>query len=281
MSGLGEGSTSVFDDSLEKIAGYIAGLCERGRPYREYRLPPGREDALHEIVAKVGPGANPGIILRSDTFVELGNPSAGSCACLLWTNDCSRVDDGRIRVIGSDVPESAGKSLAFGQVVMVAGSSLGPEQHPSLEQAQYVADQVEGYMVKTASRNMWGRVSKEAGAKGFDFKTLGGALRVLVKDAAAEVEAVEVLFVTSSKEDVAALASIAGKVRQAAETVVKEHWKARGYDLDCDLSCASCDDKGVCDDIRDVVATIKKNLRRRESGERAGNGERSDDKSVA
>ncbi len=252
---------AAFDDPLQKVADYLAGLKAEGRDAKEFLGTGDTEEVAAGLPVSVGPGANPGIVLRSDTFVELGSPQAGSCASLLWTDDASRVSDGRITLTGPDISESEGQSLPFGQVLIVGGSALGPEQHPSLEQAQYVADQIEGYMVKTASRNMWGRVSKGAAAKGFRFETLGRALIVLMRRAVPEVEAVEVHFVTSTKEDVLALAPIAAQVREIADDVVKEHWKARGYDLDCDLSCASCDDKGVCDDIRDVLGTIKKNLK--------------------
>jgi hypothetical protein len=64
----------------------------------------------------------------------------------------------------------------------------------------------------------------------------------------------EVIFVTSSREDVLALGGVAQEVREIGAEIVKEHWKAKGYDLDCDLDCRSCHDKEVCDDIRKVAA---------------------------
>ena len=38
---------------------------------------------------------------------------------------------------------------------------------------------------------------------------------------------------------------------------MKENWKARGYDLDCDLDCELLPDKDVCDEIRDVIAATE------------------------
>ena len=71
----------------------------------------------------------PGIILRGDTFVELGNPEPGSCAFLLWTDNPSLVRDGKITLIGPDIQESPGASLPFAQVLMVGGTGLGREEH--------------------------------------------------------------------------------------------------------------------------------------------------------
>jgi len=63
-----------------------------------------------------------------------------------------------------------------------------------------------------------------------------------------------VVFVTTAREDVLALNEIAREVQEVGTKLVKEHWKARGYDLDCDLDCRSCSEKAVCDDIRKVIA---------------------------
>jgi CO dehydrogenase/acetyl-CoA synthase beta subunit len=206
----------------------------------------------------VGPNANPGIVLRGDTFVELGNPQAGSCAALLWTGRPSLIRDGRITVLGPDIPESAEASLPFGQILMVGGECLAHEDHEKLQQAQHVADQIEGYMVRSASQNLWSRVSRDAAAKGFDFETLGRALMNLVKSGAPAASAVEVLFVTTSKADVGRLDEVVSGVREIGREILKENWKARGYDLDCDFDCASCKDQAVCDEIRDLIVARRK-----------------------
>jgi hypothetical protein len=68
----------------------------------------------------------------------------------------------------------------------------------------------------------------------------------------------EVLFVTSSKDDVNELSNVASSSKTVGSEILKEAWKARGYDVDCDFDCASCHDAEVCDDIRDVLVTLKK-----------------------
>jgi CO dehydrogenase/acetyl-CoA synthase beta subunit len=146
-------------------------------------------------------------------------------------------------------------------VLIAAGEGLKPEDHEKLQQAQHVADQIEGYMVRTTSENVWGRVSVDAAAKGFDFETLGRALMGLVKAEAPAVSAMEILFVTSSKEDVKRLNGIVSEVKEIGSEILKETWKARGYDLDCDYDCASCTDQTVCDDVRDVIVAQKKKIK--------------------
>jgi len=140
----------------------------------------------------------------------------------------------------------------------VGGDDLDQEDHEKLQQAQHVSDQIEGYMVRSASQNLWSRISRDAAAKGFDFEMLGRALMDLVKTGVPAVSAASVLFVTTSKEDVKRLDGIVSGVREIGRDILKENWKARGYDLDCDFDCASCKDQEVCDEIRDVIVARRK-----------------------
>jgi len=257
---------ATFDEYVKKVAAYVEDLRSRGKSVRQITCPPLLAASTEGLPIRVGEGANPGIILRSDTFAELGNPEAGSCALVLWTDDPALVRDGTITVIGPDIPESAGASLPFGQVLLVGGRELTVEEHQTLSQAQYVADQIEGYMIKSSSRNLWGRVSKDVAAKGFCFEMLGRALTAIYKSTSPKVEAMEVVFITSDKEDVLRLGEIAGEVQEVSTEIVKEHWKARGYDLDCDLDCKSCSEKAVCDDIRDVISAKARKQRESTGG---------------
>ena len=245
---------ATFDEQIREVARYVDEMRARGRTVREFSAPSAAAALRAGLPISLGPGASPGIILRGDTFVELGNPQAGSCALLLWTDNPALVNDGEITLVGPDIRESAGASLPFGQVIIAAGSKLGVEDHQVLDRAQYVGDQIEGYMVRNSMRDVWGRVSKAAAAKGFSFAVLGRALMFFFKSSQPRVEAVAITFVTSAKEDVIHLRAVADRVRTASAEIVKEQWKARGYDLDCDLDCRSCRDREVCDDVRKVIA---------------------------
>jgi len=244
-----------------------------GWPTREFAVPSSVEALTQGLPIRVGPGANPNIILRSETFVELGDPTVGSCAFVLWTDTASLIRNGRITLIGPEIQEAGGKCLPFGQIVLVGGKDLGPDDHQSVGQAQYVADQIEGYMIRSTSRNIWSRVSKDAAAKGFCFEALGRSLMAIYRSSLPKVEAMEIVFITSSKEDVLHLNDFATEVREISANIVKEHWKARGYDLDCDLDCRSCRDKDVCDDIRKIIAARLRNERDAATGSPLASGE--------
>ena len=252
---------AAFDRYIADVFGYCESLRQRGGTFKRFDCPEPPEQIRAALPIATGAGANPGIILRGDTFLELGNPTAGSCSCLFWTDDPSLIHDGRISVFGPDIPESEGASLPFGQVLMLAGADLLPKDHERLQQVPIVGDRIEGYMVRSAAENVWSRVSRDAAARGFDFEMLGRALLSLVRSETSGVTAMEVLFVTSSKEDVKELSRVASSSRIIGSEILREAWKARGYDVDCDVDCESCHDSEVCDDIRDVLVTLKKNAR--------------------
>lgn len=249
---------AIFDVYIKMTAEYTDELREKGRNVKELDCPTVLSELKEGLPIRVGPQANPGIILRGDTFVELGHPQAGSSGFLLWTKDLSLIRDGRVTLIGPDIQESSEGSLPFGQIVMVAGEELEEKDHEMLIQGQYIADQIEGYMVKSSSRNIWSRVSKDGAAKGFCFETLGRALMAIFKSEILKVQAMEIIFVTSSKDDVRRIDDLAAQVQKISKEIVKETWKVRGYDIECDLDCSSCNDKPVCDNIREVLAERKR-----------------------
>ncbi len=259
---------SVFDAYIRKVAEYVEALHENGLEAKVFSRPGAPERISGGLPVRVGPNAHRGIILRSDTYLELGNPLAGSCAFVLWTDRSSLIEDGRITLLGPDIPESAGESLPFGQVLIMGGGGLSVKDHESLVQYQYVSDQIEGYMIKSAPDRVWSRVGKEAADRGFDFETLGRALMAIVKSAEPRVEAMEIVFLTTGKEVVQGLEKIAAQIRKIGKEIVKENWKIRGYDIECASDCRSCPEKRVCDDIREVIAVRKKGSKGKDRGER-------------
>ena len=249
---------SVFDAYIQKVAEHVDALRRDGLETKEFSCRDSPDQIKERLPVRVGPNAHQGIILRSDTYLELGNPLAGSCAFVLWTDKPSLIRDGKITLLGPDIPESANGSLPFAQVLIVGGEDLTDRDHESLVQHQYVSDRIEGYMIKSAPDRVWSRVSKEAARKGFDFETLGRALMGVVKSEEPRVQAMEILFVTVSKEAVQGLGNVAVQVRKISKDIVKENWKIRGYDIECASDCSSCGEKAVCDEIREVLSIKKK-----------------------
>lgn len=250
----------VFDAYINKVSEYIEGLAIEGRTVRRIKVPSSVSGLRDGLKVKVGPSANPNIILRSDTFLELGSPEVGSSSFMLFTNDCAKVNDGRVTIIGPDIPESEGKSLPFGQIIILGGKTLDARYYDALTNAGFVGDMIEGYMVRSLTRNVWSRVGNAAAEKGFDFEMLGRALMTIYKEAQPSVESMEVVFITTNVLDLNKLDEIAVQVTKISREIVKENWKIKGIDIDCELDCSTCGDKSVCDDIKEVLNVRKSRI---------------------
>lgn len=186
------------------------------------------------------------LVLAADTGVELGSPREESVSFALWSESDHAVRDGGITLIGPDLGEAGCRDLPYGKVVMVSGAGFDGEndydRYRELERARYDVD-LEGYMIRAASlyQKEWVRISREALKKGLSFRVLGGALIGRLR----KIEFVrnaEVLFVTSSAEDVRKLKAFAGKAAVLVGAMSKIFEETQ---MDCD----ACEYQPVCDEV--------------------------------
>jgi len=199
-------------------------------------------------------GAGRNVVLAEDMAVELGNPQNDSSSSLLWTEHPDLVTDGRITLIGPDIPSGSGSSLPFGKVMLVHVSGFDEdntyERYKEMEAVRYAVD-LKGYMIRAVSQYQreWSRISRDAVQKGFSFEILGGVLRneYLKKD---YVRAVEMIFVTSNTDDVRELKEITknvGRTINAMDKMLNE------MDSDCD----ECEYNDVCDEVEELKGMKK------------------------
>jgi CO dehydrogenase/acetyl-CoA synthase beta subunit len=228
---------------------YIEQKKQKGETVIEIDAPV-EVDALREgLPIKVGPGANRRIILEEDTFVELGSPGTASCAFVLFTDEISFVRDGRITLIGSDIPSSQEKKRPFAQVITIASTNYSDHNYTLAERTQFVSDQIEGYMIRSVSQRLWSRISYEAWQKGFGFEILGRALMSIYRARLDFVDAIEILFVTSSKGAVLELTQIASGVKKITREI--KEIKKKEY-INPEL-CKECDYEKICEEIKEMV----------------------------
>ncbi|PKN38029.1 MAG: hypothetical protein CVU62_09970 [Deltaproteobacteria bacterium HGW-Deltaproteobacteria-2] len=199
-------------------------------------------------------GAERNVVLAEDMAVELGNPQNYSTSSLLWTEHPDGVMEGRITLIGPDIPLCSGSRLPFGKVVLVQVSGFDEgntyERYKEMEAVRYSID-LKGYMIRAVSQYQreWSRISKEAVQNGFSFEILAEALRneYLKKD---YIHAVEFLFVTSSADDVGELQEITKNVSRKISALNK---MLSEIDSDCD----ECEYNDVCDEVEELKGMKK------------------------
>ncbi|MCU0690226.1 MAG: hypothetical protein MUF54_02370 [Polyangiaceae bacterium] len=196
----------------------------------------------------------PEIVLAADVAVELGPPALPSCALLLTTGNASVLSPGRVTVVGPDLQQVApGARLPFAQVIALA---VAPGARPdpfSLENTQYLTHRLPGYMARSIPGRLWIRVSRCAHASGLTLLTVGRLLLHTYLAKFPELVAGEVLFVTSSSDDVQAFAPLALEAQVVAGLHRRLALSPEG-DLSCtELTCDACHEKPVCDGLRDML----------------------------
>jgi len=245
---------ALFDPYFALMRDYEDDLRIKGRIVRSWSADQSRPAEDDETQTKST------LILKEDTAVELGGPATAGTTFLLWTNDVSLVSDGRVSLIGPDITETTEPVIPFGQVMLVAGSSLNKELQPRLERDLRDAEGVPGYAVRSTGGRIWSRVSQQARDNGFSLRRLGSTVLSQLRRKQAAVTAAEILFVTSSVEDVQSLERMGAQVRKLAHDLRRERLKQVSEDVyECrsGVSCDVCADNEVCTDIRQIVAIRK------------------------
>jgi CO dehydrogenase/acetyl-CoA synthase beta subunit len=191
-------------------------------------------------------GGDGNLVLAADTGVELGSPREESVSFALWSESDGEIRDGGITLIGPDLGEAGCRDLPYGKVVLVAGGGFDGkndyDRYRDLEKARYDVD-LDGYMIRAASlyQKEWIRISRKALQKGLSFRILGGALIARLRRME-YVRKAEVVFVTSSAEDVRKLKAIAGKTAVLVGAMSKIFEETQ---MDCD----ECEYRPVCDEV--------------------------------
>ena len=194
---------------------------------------------------------NRNLVLSADTAVELGHPKDASTAFLFWVDDPSLIVNGRVTRVGPDLAGLVGRQVSFGKAIMVCGSGFDEansySRYREMELARYDIH-LDGYMMRAVSQYQreWGRVSKKAIDRGFSLNTMGGALmeRIMQFD---YVQAAETLFITSGKDDVLELQSIAAGIFDRIGAMNK---MADDLNFDCD----TCEYTEVCAEVSELRA---------------------------
>lgn len=236
----------AFDQNITRLREYIAGRGEIGQKVRY--LNSGNGEDLSSFSGE----GKPTIVLREDTWVELGNPGTASLAVVLLTESLELVNDGAISLVGPDIPEAKG-SLPFAQILLVGSTGLKDEDYRKLNSAQYELD-LKGYMIKSlpSKLSIWGRVSKDSVQDGLSFTVLGNALGDSFKSRF-DLQSLEVIFVTSSEDDVKELEDISDKVRGilgAMNKMVEE----------LSFDCSTCEYLDVCSQVLELKKMRRKLL---------------------
>lgn len=196
------------------------------------------------------------IVLTEDTWLELGHPGTSSLAPVLVTEHTDRVCDGAITLIGPDIPETQG-SLPFAQILLIASDEIQDENYQKINTFQYELE-LKGYMIKAvpSSLALWSRISKDSADEGLSFEILGNAI-IAGYRSEFRISSMEVIFVTSSGEDVEELKDLRRKITRIISAMNKM-MEEMSFD------CSSCEYLDVCGDVRKLGALRDRLMKKKE-----------------
>lgn len=202
-------------------------------------------------------GKRENLVFAQDTAVELGHPLSESTAFILPSDDTTQISDGRITIIGPDLHKAISKKLPFAKIVLIGMQDSDEdtfyERYSELDMVRYQTA-LQGYMLRGTSQSMkeWSRVSKHAIEQGFSLQTLGSVLAGKYKEKT-YVDAVELLFVTSSSEDIRVLQPLGEKVTKVIGAMNK---MLRELSFDCD----TCEYFDVCKEVMELRSMRNKQV---------------------
>ncbi|HZK25162.1 MAG TPA: acetyl-CoA decarbonylase/synthase complex subunit alpha/beta [Oscillospiraceae bacterium] len=150
----------------------------------------------------IGPAFEGETIRKGDMYVEMGGGRTTAFELVQMVSE-DEIEDGKVTVIGPEIDQFAeGARLPLGIMVKIFGRKMQPDFESVLERRiHYFINYGEG-LWHVAQRDLcWLRISKEAVAKGFQFKHYGELLIAKFKDEfPAIVDRVEVTIITEQAE---------------------------------------------------------------------------------
>jgi hypothetical protein len=263
------GFMDIFDDTIAEIRNWFHEKTTSGQARLSQISRPRHQDKFKRDDAG-GNKFTPGIILKEDTHIELGHPSVGSCCATLATYDSDLVSDGRITLVGPDIPESREERLPFSQIIIASlkghsakdasteATAMIDKASSMMDRVAHTAAQSDGYMIRSVPNLIWARVSKDAARKGFSLQELGNRLIHAIKKDCENITRCEIFFATSEKTDIERLDDIIEVAR--AKTRKLENFKLGPdgeYECTQEEDCGTCVEQVVCDNVRDVIKMRK------------------------
>lgn len=186
------------------------------------------------------------MVMSHEAALELGHPQTESLAFLMWTDSPEGIRDGVTEVFGPELNELVPGKNPLGKIALLGVQGFTEENaYDRFLEMDLIRTRLslEGYMLRAVPQQNreWSRVSRGALEKGFSLKVLGNEL-IREYRKLDYVRAVEVIFLTSSVEDIRRFRSAGEKVSKITKAMNKI------FD-NLEFDCADCDYSEVCDEI--------------------------------
>ena len=149
----------------------------------------------------IGPAFEGETIRKGDMYVEMGGGRTTAFELVQMVGE-NEIEDGKVTVIGPEIDQfKEGDRLPFGIIVKIFGRKMQQDFESVLERRiHYFINYGEGLWHVAQRDHCWLRISKEAVAKGFQFKHYGELLIAKFKDEFPAIVDWEVVILTEQSE---------------------------------------------------------------------------------
>nr|MDO8085827.1 hypothetical protein [Candidatus Sigynarchaeum springense] len=210
---------------------------------------------------RVGPGAWSGVLPEDEVQIHFGDYATPSTALLIVAPGARALHDGRVTLVGPDIPRLSGSVVPFALVVVAWGAGLTPDRVRELRRGLQVTDQIEGFAQCSIPREIRFTLSKAIFKREISFRHLGHAFIQLFREQFADfIQSVEVIFLTASPNTIIALKKITQAIRSdmaaALRAKLAQRLKSR-EDCEFEWECADCEYQRICEELRDIIRMRK------------------------
>jgi len=177
-------------------------------------------------------------VRKPKMHVELGGPNVKERFELLRIKKPEEVEDGKITIVGPDVPAlEEGSSIPFGIYIKAAGEKLEADMEGVMERRIHdFCNYIEGFMHLNQRDIIWIRLDKKAVKKGLTFEVVGKAIQRLFKSEMPIIEKIQTTFITDPTE-------VKKKFPEALKIYEARDARVRGMkddDVDVFYGCSLC-----------------------------------------
>ncbi|GBE55358.1 MAG TPA: CO dehydrogenase/CO-methylating acetyl-CoA synthase complex subunit beta [Euryarchaeota archaeon] len=176
-------------------------------------------------------------IRKSNMYVDLAGPKSKG-AELLIVAPPEEVEDGKVEVIGPDIPDmEEGSKSPFGVFIKVSGKTLEEDLEGVFERRLHdFSNYVQGFMHLNSRDIIWCRVSKDSARKGLKLEHIGKALINLYKNQFDVIEKMQITYYTDEK----AVDEHIARARKVYERRDDKAATLRDEDVDVFYGCLLC-----------------------------------------
>jgi CO dehydrogenase/acetyl-CoA synthase beta subunit len=224
------------------------------------------EDSDNSGFLKIGSRVWDGIILDENVGIELGSPEDPVVKSIIYVEDVNIIHNSRITLIGKDLPEISAPSCKFGFLILIGGKNISSTDINKIQRSVFLSNTVEGIFEKQSGRKSWYQITQKLLEQKLSFFHIGSALINLIKQEYHDkIHAIELIMVTNDDQllnyfrEIHKVSRIES-IKQFQEKI-KTIQKLR-LDCDFDWECSICDNKEICDQVRDMIAR-RNEMRRR------------------